>query len=130
MISYLGFPLLYPDKKPFGTICVLDSKENVYNTTYENLIASFKEVIEGHLELLYINHILGEKNRKLSDYISEIQTLRGILPICSSCKKIRDDKGYWNQIESYIQKHSEAQFSHGICPDCAKKFYPDLDIYG
>ena len=130
MISYLGFPLLYPDKKPFGTICVLDSKENVYNTTYENLIVSFKEVIEGHLELLYINHILGEKNRKLSDYISEIQTLRGILPICSSCKKIRDDKGYWNQIESYIQKHSEAQFSHGICPDCAKKFYPDLDIYG
>lgn len=129
MISYLGFPLLYPDKDSFGTICVLDSKENAYSTTYENLIVSLKEVIEGHLELLYINHILGEKNRNLSDYISEIQTLRGIIPICSSCKKIRDDKGYWNQIESYIQRHSEAQFSHSLCPDCSKKLYPDVNIY-
>lgn len=56
----------------------------------------------------------------------EIKKLRGILPICASCKKIRDDKGYWNQIESYIQEHSEAEFSHGICQDCAKKLYPDL----
>lgn len=56
----------------------------------------------------------------------EIKTLRGILPICSSCKKIRDDKGYWNQIEAYIRDRSEAEFSHGICPECAKKLYPDL----
>lgn len=56
----------------------------------------------------------------------EIKVLRGFLPICASCKKIRDDKGYWNQIESYIRDHSEAQFSHSICPDCAKKQYPDL----
>jgi len=56
----------------------------------------------------------------------EIKTLRGILPICASCKNIRDDKGYWNQIEAYIRDHSEAEFSHSICPDCAKKLYPDL----
>ncbi|MCG8376062.1 MAG: hypothetical protein MI702_06235 [Chlorobiales bacterium] len=61
--------------------------------------------------------------------LKEIKTLKGILPICSHCKKIRDDKGYWNQIESYIKKHSEAEFSHGICQECAKRFYPDLDIY-
>ena len=59
----------------------------------------------------------------------EITTLRGILPICSNCKKIRDDDGYWNQIESYIHEHSHAKFSHGICPECAKKLYPDYDIY-
>ena len=59
----------------------------------------------------------------------EIKTLRGILPICAACKKIRDDKGYWNQIESYISKRSEADFSHSICPDCAAKLYPDMDIY-
>ncbi len=53
----------------------------------------------------------------------------GLIPICSSCKKIRDDKGYWNQIESYIESHSEADFSHSICPECAKKLYPDFDIY-
>jgi len=54
----------------------------------------------------------------------EVKVLRGLLPICSSCKKIRDDKGYWNQIEGYITEHSEAIFSHGICPECAEKLYP------
>ncbi|MCK5228541.1 MAG: PAS domain S-box protein [Desulfobulbaceae bacterium] len=54
----------------------------------------------------------------------EIKVLKGFLPICASCKKIRDDKGYWTQIESYIREHSEAEFSHGICPECAQKLYP------
>jgi PAS domain S-box-containing protein len=58
----------------------------------------------------------------------EIKTLRGILPICSSCKKIRDDKGYWNQIESYIKDHSDATFSHSLCKECAKRLYPDYDL--
>ena len=52
--------------------------------------------------------------------------ISGMLPICANCKKIRDDKGYWNQIEAYIGDHSEAEFSHGICPDCAKKLYPEF----
>ena len=128
MISYLGFPLLFPDETPFGTICVLDNEENAYNETYENLILNFRGIIEGHLELIYMNHILGEKNKQLSDYISEIQTLRGILPLCSFCKKIRDDKGYWEQVDVYIHKHSQADISHSICPDCTKKHYPYLDI--
>lgn len=64
--------------------------------------------------------------QKLQEAHDKIKILRGILPICASCKKIRDDKGYWNQIESYIRDHSEAKFSHGICPDCAKKLYPEL----
>jgi hypothetical protein len=66
---------------------------------------------------------------KLQKALAEIKTLSGLLPICSHCKKIRDDKGYWNQIEGYIQKHSDAQFSHSICQECAKKHYPDMDIY-
>jgi PAS domain S-box-containing protein len=64
--------------------------------------------------------------QKLQDALDKIKVLRGIIPICASCKKIRDDKGYWNQIESYIRDHSEAEFSHGICPDCAKKLYPEF----
>ena len=59
----------------------------------------------------------------------EVKILSGFLPICASCKKIRDDKGYWNQIEAYIRDHSEAEFSHSICPECAKKLYPDIDLY-
>ncbi len=58
--------------------------------------------------------------------LAEVRELRGLLPICASCKKIRDDAGYWNQIESYVQAHSSAHFTHGICPDCADKLYPDL----
>jgi len=65
---------------------------------------------------------------ELRDALTEVVTLRGIIPICASCKKVRDDKGYWNQIESYIREHSEADFSHGICPECAKKLYPDLEF--
>jgi PAS domain S-box-containing protein len=65
---------------------------------------------------------------ELQDALNKVRTLSGLLPICASCKKIRDDKGYWNQIESYIHKHSDAEFSHGICPDCAKRLYPDLDL--
>lgn len=63
----------------------------------------------------------------LQEAMSKIRTLSGMLPICSSCKKIRNDQGYWTQIELYIRDHSDAEFSHGICPDCCSKLYPDLD---
>jgi len=61
--------------------------------------------------------------------LDEVKRLSGLLPICSVCKKIRDDNGYWSRIEAYIEAHSEAQFSHSICKDCAEELYPDLDIY-
>jgi len=69
------------------------------------------------------NQELERLNRELADSLEKINTLEGILPICCICKKIRDDKGYWEQIEAYISEHSEAQFSHGICPECMKKHY-------
>ncbi|MDO8545876.1 MAG: response regulator [Nitrospirales bacterium] len=69
---------------------------------------------------------LAEKNRELEQTLQEVKVLRGFIPICASCKKIRDDKGYWQQIETYIQERSEALFSHSICKDCMKKLYPDL----
>ncbi len=69
---------------------------------------------------------LVEANLKLQKSLDEIKTLRGILPICCNCKSIRDDKGYWNKIEAYIHQHSEAEFSHGLCQECAKKLYPDF----
>lgn len=63
---------------------------------------------------------------ELQDALNKIKTLSGLVPICASCKKIRDDKGYWNQLEIYIQEHTQAEFSHGLCPDCMKKLYPDI----
>jgi PAS domain S-box-containing protein len=63
---------------------------------------------------------------ELKEALHRVKTLSGMLPICSSCKNIRDDKGYWTQIEAYIRDHSEAEFTHGICPECMKKLYPDV----
>ena len=62
---------------------------------------------------------------ELKTALADVKMLSGLIPICASCKKIRDDHGYWQQVESYIQKHSEAKFTHGLCPDCMIKFYPD-----
>ena len=61
----------------------------------------------------------------LEDALANIKTLRGLLPICSVCKSIRDDKGYWNRLESYVRDHSSAEFSHGVCPGCLRLHYPD-----
>lgn len=67
--------------------------------------------------------------KKIQEALKEIKTLRGILPLCSFCKKIRDDKGYWEKVDVYIHKHSQADISHSICPECVKEHYPDLDIH-
>jgi PleD family two-component response regulator len=71
---------------------------------------------------------LKRKTDLLEQALKEIKTLRGIVPICANCKKIRDDEGYWSQVEVYVQNHTEAKFSHGICPACAKKLYPEFDL--
>lgn len=73
-------------------------------------------------------HLEGERENliaELQQALNNIKTLKGLLPICSSCKKVRDDKGYWNQIEAYVSEHSGAEFTHGICPDCARRLYSD-----
>jgi two-component system response regulator VanR len=69
---------------------------------------------------------LERANKELKEALDTIKTLHGILPICASCKKIRDDRGAWSQVEAYIEKHSDIQFSHGICPECTKKLYPEF----
>lgn len=78
----------------------------------------------GHLLIEKHTKLLAEK-QNLEQALGEIKTLSGLIPICSNCKKIRDDKGYWQQVEIYVRDHSEAEFSHGICPDCLEKLYPD-----
>ncbi|WP_026842330.1 response regulator [Citrifermentans bremense] len=81
-----------------------------------------------HLELQSQKEALTRKNQELQEALSRVKELSGLLPICMTCKKIRDDQGYWNQLESYISLHSEALFSHGYCPECAaaamKKILP------
>ena len=75
-----------------------------------------------------LEKIVADRTNKLQRSLEEIKTLRGILPICSFCKKVRDDQGYWEQVDVYIRKYSEADISHSICPECMKKHYPDYNI--
>lgn len=78
-----------------------------------------------------LEHLNNDKNALIADLttaLAQIKTLSGLIPICSNCKKIRDDRGYWNVLEKYLKDHSDATFTHGICPDCAKIFYDGLDL--
>jgi len=70
--------------------------------------------------------LLNEKTGSLERALAQVKTLRGLLPMCSNCKKIRDDAGFWTRVESYISRHTDAQFSHGLCPDCIRELYPEL----
>jgi PAS domain S-box-containing protein len=98
-------------------------------SVFEN-VENGEEFVEGFITDITDLKLAQQERERLIDELQnalrEIRTLKGILPICSSCKKIRDDRGYWNQIEAYIREHSYAQFSHGICPDCARALYPDF----
>jgi len=85
---------------------------NLLFSTYENSLQQKRE--------------LERINKKLKEALNTINTLHGIIPICAGCKKIRDDKGAWSQVEAYISKHSDVQFSHGLCPECAKRLYPEI----
>ncbi|MBN1894330.1 GAF domain-containing protein [bacterium] len=127
MIAYLGFPILLPNDEPFGTLCVLDNKRNEFSVTLERLMIQFRNLIQSHLEMIYVNQILGERDRKLTDYLGELQTLRGLVSICSNCKNIQDNQGHWIPIEHYLIRNPVAKFSHSICPECMKKLYPDMN---
>ena len=102
------------------------------NELWMRLVTALVVILSGTIAQYMANKITKayekerEINVKLEASIKEIKLLRGILPICVSCKKIRDDKGFWKQVEAYITEHSEAQFSHGLCPECTKKLYPEL----
>ena len=86
------------------------------------IVESFQDITERKLAENAKEELITE----LQNAIEEVNMLSGLLPICASCKNIRDDKGYWKKIESYISSHSKAKFSHSICPSCAQKLYPDL----
>ncbi len=81
--------------------------------------------VNTHLTIRKLQKILQEKNTQLQEALDNVRTLKELLPICSNCKSIRDDEGYWHRVENYISEHSDTIFSHGICPDCIKELYPE-----
>ncbi len=113
---------LCPRKGPRTPIDYIASRIGHDSTDIEGIVVVFRDItprkqIEQDREGLI---------RELRSAVNNVRTLRGMLPICASCKKIRDDKGYWEAVETYINKHSDATFSHGVCPDCLHKLCPDF----
>lgn len=112
------------DNKTTGTFALkYDSCMNceVYiDTVCGDSVTNLREMI------IILIHSLMSKKEALKGAMSDIQALRGLIPICASCKNIRDDKGYWKQLEEYVYQHSEAQFTHSVCPKCLAKLYPEL----
>ena len=83
--------------------------------------------VDAYVRILRLYRELRHNNTEMEAALAKVKLLSGMLPICSGCKKIRDDKGYWNQVENYVQKHSEATFTHGLCPECSNKYFPGMD---
>jgi hypothetical protein len=129
IISLFAAPVLF---------LYLNRQKKIMGINFENrpVMAILQEVAEIRAELdlaqQEIEHHKAIERQKetlirdLEKSLLEIKTLRGLIPICANCKKIRDDDGYWQQLEKYVQDHSDAHFTHGICPECAAKLYPDL----
>lgn len=114
--------------KKDGTICPIELRGYLIQDKKgnpEGMWAFVRDITERRRAEKERESLISELQKALNN----IKKLRGLLPICASCKKIRDDKGYWNQIEAYIETHSDASFSHGICPECADKLYGSEDWY-
>jgi hypothetical protein len=111
-------------------IWLINFTVRAYRTKLDDLAAHDEELQKRNhhqaKEISAQNKELTQNNRELKKALSKVNQLSGFLPICASCKKIRDDQGYWNQIETYIEHHSEAEFSHSICPECTEKLYPEI----
>ncbi len=107
-----------------------DGKENIIEFSATSFNVRGKVITVGIDRDVTEIHLKEQEREKLiedlQEALADIKKLSGLVPICASCKKIRDDNGYWNQLEEYIQNHSEAKFTHGICPDCAKRLYPNM----
>ncbi|MGB5687129.1 MAG: GAF domain-containing protein [Candidatus Electrothrix sp.] len=133
---YAGSQLVTPDGYQLGTLCVIDRKPRELNPEQLRALQALARQVISQLELHRSSCKLQQANNTQEELISELQealcrieTLEGMIPICSHCKKIRDDKGCWHQVEVYISQLSNADFdfTHGICPECMQRIYPEFN---
>jgi hypothetical protein len=112
----------------FSLLCALVwfAVDDASGVQYSRAIVPFWNAAARLVYFLSFTFLLSYIREQLRQSKAEVKRLSGLLPICASCKKIRDDAGYWQEIEAYLHSHAQTQFSHGICPECAKKLYPEF----
>ena len=115
---YAGAPLAVTGGHRLGTLCVIDREPRQLTAVQVSALNALSRQVVALLELR-------RTGSELSGALSRVRILEGFIPICAHCKKVRDDQDYWQQVESYMQDRSSAQFSHGICPDCARLYWSD-----
>jgi len=111
---YAGFPVASPEGFALGMLCAIDRKPRSLNARQKQAMEALSRQVMALLELRRIS-------ARMAEALDRVKTLHGLLPICAWCKRIRDDHGYWKQVETYIHSHTEADFTHGICPECFQK---------
>src|ERR1035437_1759965 len=114
---YAGYPLSSPEGFALGTLCAIDRKPRQLSAVQKQAMQSLSRQVMALLELRRVS-------TRLAEVLENVKTLHGLLPICAWCKRIRDDQGYWSQVEAYVHAHMGADFTHGICPDCFEKMRP------
>jgi GAF domain-containing protein len=120
---YAGFPLASPEGFNLGTLCAIDRKPRQLSAEQKTAMQALSRQVMALLELRRVSAHMAEA-------LEKVKTLHNLLPICAWCKRIRDDQGYWSQVEAYMHAHTGANFTHGICPDCLKKQRPQAQPEG
>ena len=120
---YAGAPMLTAQGIPLGTICVIDHAARELAAGPRRALLALGRQASALLELRRVN-------RSLAVALDNVRTLEGLLPMCAQCKAVREDDGTWLRVDAYVIKHTSVNVSHGICPDCAARLYPGLDLSG
>jgi len=117
---YAGIPLINPEGLALGTLCVVDHQPRRLSAAQQKALQALARQVMVLLELRRVS-------THLADALDQVKTLQGLLPICAWCKRIRDDEGYWDQVEAYFHKYTGADFTHGICPQCLEKAHAEWE---
>jgi GAF domain-containing protein len=116
---YAGVPLTTPNALEIGTLCVIDHRPRVLSDVQKNTLEALARQVVTQLELQRVSN-------QLANALDKIDLMAGLIPICSYCKGIRNDQGYWSSVEKFIEQHADVEFTHGVCHTCMRQHFPEV----